>query len=68
MKDEEWIKYFTNRLAESEKELADFKSAIANHGLRVRHRDVHGERNVTDQRVNQLEKAIDEYRRMLRDD
>jgi hypothetical protein len=68
MKDEEWIKYFTNRLAESEKELADFKSAIANHGLRVRHRDVHGERDVTDQQVNQLEKAIDDYRRMLRDD
>jgi hypothetical protein len=68
MKEKEWIEYFTRRLAEAEKELANFKAAIANHGLRVRHRDKHGERDVTDQALKDLENTAEEYRSLLRDE
>ena len=65
-RDQEWTEYFTKRLAEAEKELADFKSAVARYGLRVRHRDVNGERDVTDEELKWLEDAVEEYRSMLR--
>ena len=70
MKDrnQDWIAYFTTRLDASEKELAGFKAAIARYGLRVRHRDITGERDVTDEEVKHLEDTIEEYRSMLRDD
>ena len=68
MKSQDWTKYFTDRLVEAEKELAGFELAVANHGLRVRHRDHQGERDVTDQELRQLEDAVEEYRGMLRDD
>jgi hypothetical protein len=67
-RDSEWIEYFTKRLAEEEKELAGFKNAIAKHGLRVFHRDMSGERDVTQEHIKHLEAAIAEYRAMLRDD
>jgi hypothetical protein len=64
----EWTDYFTKRLAETEEELAGFESAIAKHGLRIRHRDINGERDVTEEQRQHLKDAIEEYRRMLRDD
>ena len=64
----EWTEYFTQRLAEAEKELAGFESAIAKFGLRVRHRDINGERDVTEEQRKQLKDAVEEYRKMLRDD
>lgn len=67
MKSRDWKDYFSKRLAESEKELVDFKEAIAKHGLRVRHRDVNGERDVTEEQIKQLEDTVAEYRRILRD-
>jgi hypothetical protein len=64
----DWVEYFSNRLAEAEKELADFESAIAKHKLRVLHRDVNGERDVTEQHRQDLKSTIAEYRATLRDD
>ncbi len=64
----EWTEYFSQRLAEAEKELADFRSAIASYKLRVCHRDIYGERDVTEQELIHLEEAVEEYRRMLRED
>ena len=64
-----WVEYFGKRLAEAEKELAGFKSAIAKHGLRVFHRDsLNGERDVTQQQLQDLESSVEEYRAALRDD
>ena len=64
----EWVDYFSKRLAEAEKELADFEATIAKHGLRVFHRDVNGERDVTEQNRQDLKSTIAEYRAALRDD
>jgi hypothetical protein len=64
----EWVDYFSKRLAEAEKELANFESAITKHKLRVFHRDVHGERDVTEQHRQDLQSAIAEYRAAMRDD
>jgi hypothetical protein len=44
MKDSERYAYFTERLAEAEKELASYNNAVAQHGLCVYHRDMDGER------------------------
>ena len=66
--DRNWTEYLSWRLAEAEKELIDFKSAIAKYGLCVCHRDVNGERDVTDQEVKHLEQTVEEYRRLLRAD
>ena len=70
-KDAGWVKYFSARLAEAEKELAGFENvenAVAQHGLRVFERDVDGERDVTERSRKILQEAIDEYRRCLRDE
>jgi hypothetical protein len=67
-RDAEWVKYFSARLAEAERELDGFKNAIAKYKLRVLHRDTSGERDVTNQHLRDLQSAIDEYRAMLRDD
>ena len=68
-KDKAWVEYFGKRLAEDEKELAGFKSAIADHGLRVFHRDsLNGERDVTQQQLKDLESSVEEYRAALRND
>jgi hypothetical protein len=61
----EWVR---KRLAEEEKELADFKNAIAKHGLRVWHCDANGERDVTDENIRHLEATVAEYRAMMRED
>jgi hypothetical protein len=66
-KDSEWGDYFRKRLAEAEKELAGFKSAIAQYKLRVFHRDTNGERDVTDQHLRHLESTVEEYRAALRE-
>lgn len=65
---QDWILYFSRRLAETEEELSGFKEAIDKYDLRIRHSDVTGERDVTDEEVKHLEDTIEEYRRMLRDD
>jgi hypothetical protein len=66
--DQEWIEYFTARLAEAEEELAGFENCVAKHGLRVIERDVNGERDVTGRSREMLQDTIEEYRRCLRDD
>jgi hypothetical protein len=48
--------------------LAGFKNAIAEYRLRVFHRDINGERDVTDEHVRHLESTIAEYQAMLRDE
>jgi hypothetical protein len=62
-----WIAYFRKRLDEAEKELSDFRQGIAQCGLRVRHRDINGEQDVTEQELKRLEDIVEEYRRVLRD-
>jgi hypothetical protein len=66
MTDADWNQYFGKQLAAAEKELAGFIQAVAKHGLRVFHRDLNGERDVTDQELKSLEEQVEEYRRMLR--
>lgn len=68
MTDAHWNQYFEKQLAAAEKELANFKQAMTQYGLRVFHRDLSGERDVTDQELKCLEEQIDEYRRALRED
>jgi hypothetical protein len=67
-KTKDWIDYFSKRLAEAQKELAGFESAVAKHGLRVFHRDINGERDVTEENRQNLKSAVEEYRAALRDD
>jgi hypothetical protein len=66
--DAEWNEYWRKRLGEAEKELADFENCLSKYGLRVLHRDVNGERDITDQSRRDMQSTIDEYRSMLRDD
>lgn len=67
MRDDEWRAIFGKLLADAEKELADFTGAIANHGLRILHRDTeHGERDVTEDCVREIQERIEEYRNALR--
>jgi hypothetical protein len=68
MHDQEWVDYFTKRLAEAEKALAAFENAVAYHGLRVFERDQSGERDVTGRHRQMLQDEIEEYRNCLRDD
>jgi len=68
MDDKEWREIFVKELARAEKELAGFKEAVAKYRLRVYHRDLHGERDMTEQNLKDLESAVEEYRRVLRDD
>jgi hypothetical protein len=65
MKDSERYAYFTERLAEAEKELASYNNAVAQHGLRVYHRDLDGERDMTEHDRKDLEERVAEYRRAL---
>jgi hypothetical protein len=65
MKDSEWDEYFTKRLAEAEKELANYNNAVAKHGLRIYHRDRNGERDMTEHERKDLEERVAEYRRAL---
>jgi hypothetical protein len=68
MRDEEWRAIFGELLVDAQKELANYKAAIANHGLRVYHRDVNGERDVTERELQSLQATIEEYQAALRDD
>jgi len=61
------IGYLQKGLKHAEDELAGFKAAIANHGLRVREHDDRGERDVTDQHLKECEEACEEYRRLIRE-
>lgn len=65
MTDNDWNKYFKRQLTAAELELADFKRAIAQHGLKVFHRDISGERNMTQQHLKELEEQVEEYKRVL---
>ncbi len=65
MKDREWNDYFAKRLAEAEKELANFNNAVAKHGLRIYHRDLNGERDMTEHERKDLEGRVTEYRQAL---
>jgi hypothetical protein len=66
-KGSDWDAYFTKALKDAETELANFESAVAKHGLRVRHKDKDGERDVTEQNRRALKHAVEEYRAALRD-
>jgi hypothetical protein len=68
MRDQEWVEYFTKRLAEAERALAGFENAVAHYGLRVFERDLHGERDITERHRKMLQGEIEEYRKCLRDD
>lgn len=65
MHDRGWTAYFTARLKRAQKELADFERAVAEHGLRTFHRDVHGEIETTEQSRCILQEAVAEYERVL---
>lgn len=65
MKDSEWNEYFTKRLAEAEKELANYNHAVAKHGLRIYHRDLNGERDMTEHERKDLEDRVAEYRQTI---
>ena len=68
-KSQAWIEYFTARLIESERELANFNEAVKCHGLKIRVKcGEKGEEDITDASRRDLEKAVDDYRRALRDD
>ena len=68
MKDTGCREYFRERLVEAEKELAGFENSVSKYELRVWHRDIHGEREMTDQTRWRLREIIEEYRRLLHDD
>jgi vacuolar-type H+-ATPase subunit D/Vma8 len=61
MRDEEWRAIFGKLLVDAQKELADFKYAIANHGLRV----LNNKQDVTLDHIRQIEDRIEEYRKAL---
>jgi hypothetical protein len=61
MRDEEWRAIFGKLLADAEKELSDFKNAIAKHGLRIR---TH-EGDVTEDHIRTIEARIEEYRKAM---
>jgi hypothetical protein len=63
----DWEKYFLDRLAKAEADLAKFKSAISMHGLRIRERDANGERDVTEKHLLDAEREVEEYRTIVRD-
>ena len=65
---EGWIRYFRDALARAERELADFDRAVAERGLRIRHRTVEGERDVTAEQRESHVRRIEEYRAALRDE
>jgi hypothetical protein len=65
MSREDLLKYLKRRLTESEDSLAQFQLAIIDHGLRVRERDVNGERDITDRCLKEEVAACDEYRRLI---
>lgn len=67
MTDEEWKDLYRPKLEKAEQELSDFKSEIDKNHLRVIHRDINGEHDVTDDRLRDLEAAVEEYRAVLRD-
>jgi hypothetical protein len=62
-----WREILTEELVKAERELADFRSVVVKQGLRVVHRDLSGERDVTEQELRSLESAVDKYRRVLLD-
>ena len=68
MKYTEYKECIRKRLAETEKELAGFENSVSKYELRVWHRDIHGEREMTDQYRWRLRAIIEDYRRLLRDD
>ena len=68
MSNQEWNAYFRARLAEAEKELREFRQAVRDHGLRVWHRDINGERDMTASEDQVLQSQVDEYRAALKDD
>jgi hypothetical protein len=67
METKKWREILSNELVRAERELADFRSVVVKQGLRVVHRDLSGERDVTAQELRSLENAVDKYRRVLRD-
>ena len=58
----DWVDYFTKRLDEAKKELADFEACCAKHGLRVRNNGA----DVTEQCRQTLKNAVEEYQAALR--
>jgi hypothetical protein len=58
----DWVEYFTKRLAEAQKELADFEACCAEHGLRVRNNG----NDVTERCRETLKNAVEEYKAALR--
>ena len=64
---QEWIDYFTMRLAEAEARLAGFDDAVAKYG-RVLERDATSEWDVTDRERQTLQDAVEACRRCLCDE
>jgi hypothetical protein len=58
----DWVDYFTKRLDEAKKELADFEACCAKHGLCVRNNGA----DVTEQCRQTLKNAVEEYQAALR--
>lgn len=67
MESKKWREILTKELVRAERELADFRSVVVKQGLRVLHRDLSGERDVTEKELRSLESAVDKYRRVLSD-
>jgi hypothetical protein len=59
------LEYLNRRLKEAEDSLVQFQLAIIDHGLRVRERDVNGERDITDRCLKDEVAACNEYRRLI---
>jgi hypothetical protein len=68
MRDKEWKDYFRRSRAEAQAELEGFKEAIAKYRLRIIHRDIRGEKDLTDESLRDLEQQVAECQRMLEDD
>ena len=51
----------------AEEDLKRFKTAIAQHKLRIYERDVNGERDITDRHLTEAEATVEEYRTLMRD-
>jgi hypothetical protein len=66
MSREDLREHLAGLVKKAEDSLERFRTAVAEHGLRIREGDVHGERDTTDQHLQDLEAARDEYRRLMR--
>jgi hypothetical protein len=67
MNDKAWKEYFTKRLNEARTELKEFRDAVHNRGLRIWHRDVSGEKDMTASEEKVLEDQVREYEAALKD-